>query len=134
LFQRGRGRFHWYTFSPLLGGLSVYPISLPSGTWWLGDSVGALFVTAFSFGLKILKSTEPHPDCRTRLSLFGLVAIAWFVFGNGFSTLVKTIRRISLLPISDLGRVPLWPPQAATAICVLAILDLGHRSWLRPLR
>jgi len=114
------------TFSLLLGGL-VDLSHFPSLwlTWWLGDSVGALFVTP----LILVWVENPRINWnRTQIAelaclFFGLVAIAWFVFGNGFSTLVKNYPLEYLcFPFLIWAALRFGRRKAATAICVLAIL------------
>ena len=114
------------TFSLLLGGL-VDLSHFPSVwlTWWLGDSVGALFVTP----LILVWVENPRINWnRTQIvelaCLFlGLVAIAWFVFGNGFSTLVKNYPLEYLcFPFLVWAAFRFGRRKAATAISVLAIL------------
>jgi diguanylate cyclase (GGDEF)-like protein len=110
----------------VLGGLadwSEYPsIWL---TWWLGDGIGAIVVTPFL----LLWAENPRFDWTRKQILelgflfLGLLATAWFVFGNGFHHVAKDYP-FEYLCFSFL----VWAAfrfgrrKAATAICVLSIV------------
>src|SRR5258708_21769089 len=94
-------------------------------TWWLGDSVGALVLTPF-----ILVWVENPNFDWTRKQLIeliflfvGLFTTAWFVFGNGFHSIVKNYPFEYLcFPFLVWAAFRFGRRKAATAICLLAIV------------
>jgi diguanylate cyclase (GGDEF)-like protein len=94
-------------------------------TWCLGDSVGALVLTPF-----ILVWVENPNFDWTRKQLIeliflfvGLFTTAWFVFGNGFHSIVKNYPFEYLcFPFLVWAAFRFGRRKAATAICVLAIV------------
>ena len=110
----------------VLGGLASWS-HYPSIwiTWWMGDGVGAFVVTPF-----ILLWVE-NPNLQwTRRQIFelillflGLFSTAWFVFGNGFHSVVKNYPFEYLcFPFLVWAAFRFGRRKAATAICVLAIV------------
>jgi diguanylate cyclase (GGDEF)-like protein len=94
-------------------------------TWWLGDSVGALVLTPF-----ILVWVENPNFDWTRKQLIeliflfvGLFTTAWFVFGNGFHSIVKNYPFEYLcFPFLVWAAFRFGRRKAATAICLLSIV------------
>src|SRR5882724_4891174 len=94
-------------------------------TWWLGDGVGAIIVAPFI----LLWIEEPSLSWSRRqifelVSLFlGLLCTAWFVFGNGFHSVVKNYPFEYLcFPFLVWAAFRFGRRKAATAICVLALI------------
>jgi len=110
----------------VLGGLaewSRYPsIWL---TWWLGDGVGATIITPFL----LLWIENPRLDWTRKQALeliflfFGLLSTAWFVFGNGFHSVVKNYPFEYLcFPFLIWAAFRFGRRKAATAIWILSIV------------
>jgi diguanylate cyclase (GGDEF)-like protein len=94
-------------------------------TWWLGDGVGALVVTPL-----VLVWIE-NPRLRwTRKQVFelvflfvGLLATAWFVFGNSYQFVVKNYPlEYVCFPFLIWAAFRFGRRKAATALCILAIV------------
>jgi len=80
-------------------------------TWWLGDSVGALVLTRSSwFGLKSQLRLDSQTVNRTHFSFRRTFHHCLVCLRQRFSFhREKLPLRISLFPVSGLGRVSLWP-------------------------
>jgi diguanylate cyclase (GGDEF)-like protein len=110
----------------LLGGLVTWPdYNSTWFTWWLGDGVGALVVTPFL----LLWSENPRLHWTRKqmlelaLLMIGLLFTTWFVFGNGFHSVVKNYPFEYLcFPFLIWAAFRFGRRKGATAIIVLAIV------------
>jgi diguanylate cyclase (GGDEF)-like protein len=140
-FQRSQNIFRFVVFAGMIGaaiGASIGTATLMLGglahwpqyfsiwlTWWMGDGVGALVVTPF-----ILVWVENPSFQWTRKQIVelacmfaGLLFTAWFVFGNGFHSVVKNYPfEYVCFPFLVWAAFRFGRRKAATSICVLAIV------------
>jgi len=110
----------------LAGGLLPLADYAPTWfTWWLGDGVGALVITPFLLlwlenrGLEFTR----RQVAELVLLFAGLLGTAWFVFGNGFRSVVKNYPFEYLsFPFLIWAAFRFGRRKAATALCVLAVV------------